>query len=119
MTEGLSRTYPDANNQGPAWDAAWFACHQSAPGDEVACRGWLAQVGHAHPLVRLAVLSGELPPEALAPASDWPALHATYPEVLAKLKANTASLPATAPSADSGQAATPAAIQAGPGASQD
>lgn len=49
MTEGLSRTYPDANNQGPAWDAAWFACHQSAPGDEVACRGWLAQMGHAHP----------------------------------------------------------------------
>lgn len=102
MAEGLSRTYPDANNQGPAWDAAWFACHQSAPGDEVACRGWLAQMRHAHPLVRLTVLRGELPPE-----------------VLAKLKANTASLPATASSADSGQAATPAAVQAGPGASQD
>jgi len=75
--------------------------------------------GTRPPRVRLAVLRGELSPEALAPASDWPALHATYPEVLAKLKANTASLPATAPCADSAQAATPAAIQADPGASQD
>lgn len=106
MAEGLSTTCPDTNNQGPAWNASWFACHQSASGKEVACRGWLAQVGHAHPRVRLAVLRGELSPEALAPAADWPPLPATYPEVLAKLKATKASPPTKPHSAHSPQTAS-------------
>ena len=50
-------------------------------------RGWLAMVGSAHPEVRIAVFRHELDPAALRPGADWPELHATYPEVLEKLRA--------------------------------
>ncbi len=63
-----------------------FACHQSRQGEEFACIGWLAKVGHRHPAVRLAVAGGRLDPEALEPGVDWPELHDSYQEVLDKLR---------------------------------
>lgn len=89
LAEQLSDTCPDERNTGPAWGAALFACHQSKPGNELICRGWLAQVGRAHPSIRLAVLQGRLSPQLLTPNPAGPALHNTYPEVLAKLRSGT------------------------------
>jgi len=72
---------------GPDFGASVFACHQSREGQEFACAGWLSKVGHRHPSVRLAVISGKLDPAALQPGEDWPDLHDNYPEVLDKLRA--------------------------------
>lgn len=47
-----------------------------------ACAGWLAKVGHRHPAVRLAMISGRRDPAALEPGVDWPELHENYREVL-------------------------------------
>ena len=52
------------------------------------CGGWLAPVGSAHPGVRMAVMSGTLPHTVLHAAEDSPALHESYGEVLAKLRAS-------------------------------
>ncbi|RQP68505.1 hypothetical protein DF014_33190 [Burkholderia ubonensis] len=71
---------------GPDYGASMFACHQSRQGEEFACAGWLAKVGHRHPAVRLAVAGGRLDPEALEPGVDWPELHDSYQEVLDKLR---------------------------------
>ncbi len=86
LAERLAATSPDERHVGPALGAPQFACHQSELGKEVVCRGWLAAVGHRHPMVRLAVLQGRLPAEALSPGPDWPVLHETYPQVLEKLR---------------------------------
>jgi hypothetical protein len=72
-----------------AWGASMFACHQSRQGDEFACAGWLAKVGHRHPAVRLAVASGRLGPAALEPGANWPELHDNYQEILDKLRATS------------------------------
>jgi hypothetical protein len=47
-----------------------FGCHKGAPGtdEDLACTGWLAVAGSAHPAVRLAVLMDRLDPAALARA---------------------------------------------------
>jgi hypothetical protein len=66
-----------------------FACHQSRQGEEFACAGWLAKVGHRHPAVRLAVVRGQLDPAALEPGEGWPELHGDYREVLNKLRATS------------------------------
>jgi hypothetical protein len=86
MAEGLASTCPDTHGMGPDFSATWFACHQSAFGEEIPCAGWLARVGRAHPGVRFAVMKGRVPIEALDAAEDWPPLHETYQEVLAKLR---------------------------------
>nr|WP_230947915.1 DUF6283 family protein [Burkholderia territorii] len=91
LAESLAGTCPDERGMGPDYNASWFACHQSAEGTKIPCAGWLATVGHCHPRVRLAVRSGILPVDALAPGKDWPELHDTYPEVLAKLRATCGS----------------------------
>lgn len=62
-----------------------FACHQTHEGAELPCAGWLAMVGHRHPNVRLALIQGHLPAEALRPGPDWPTLHDSYDDVLNKL----------------------------------
>ncbi|MFD9668384.1 DUF6283 family protein [Rhodococcus sp. NPDC059968] len=49
-----------------AVDAAMFACHKSAEGEEEACAGWLAVAGIEHLGVRLSVIRGRLDPAALA-----------------------------------------------------
>jgi len=88
LAEALAVTSPNERGVGPDLDAPQFACHQSLEGEEFACAGWLATQGHRHPAVRLAVTQGRIPPEALAPGEDWPELHATFGEMLAKLRAS-------------------------------
>lgn len=87
LAEGLAATCPDEHGMGPDFGAAQFACHQSRPGEEVVCAGWLAVVGACHPAVRMQVFAGTLPVEALAPGEDWPALHEAFAEVIEKLRA--------------------------------
>lgn len=85
--ESLAKTSPCENGFGPSFTDNMFACHQSKIGEELACAGWLAAVGHAHPRVRLAVIQGSLPHSALSPGKDWPQLHSTFQEVIEKLRA--------------------------------
>jgi hypothetical protein len=71
---------------GPDFGSPQFACHQSRPGAEVVCAGWLAVVGGCHPAVRLNIALGHLSPEAL----ERPAgveLHGNFAEVIDKLRA--------------------------------
>lgn len=89
LAEALAATSPDDRGFGPDLGAPMFACHQSRDGDEVVCAGWLAVHGAAHPSVRLAVLRGDLVPEQLAPGEGWPALEASYQDVIAKLRRTT------------------------------
>ena len=84
--EALARTSPCAEGVGPTFDDTLFACHQSHEGQEFSCAGWLATVGHRHPRVRLAVAMGRLPSSALEPQADWPELHASFQEVIEKLR---------------------------------
>ncbi|WP_221623305.1 MULTISPECIES: DUF6283 family protein [Burkholderia] len=86
LAEKLAGTCPDHRGMGPDYGASMFACHQSRQGEEFACAGWLAKVGHRHPAVRLAVAAGRLDPAALKPGVDWPELHDSYREVLDKLR---------------------------------
>jgi hypothetical protein len=58
--------------------APFFACHTTPEGREQLCAGWLAQEGHGHVGIRVAVLQGRLPGEVLKPGEHWPALHATF-----------------------------------------
>ena len=87
--EALVACSPDERGRGPDFSSPMFACHLSSVGKEMPCAGWLAQVGHAHPRVRLAVLTDRLPPENLKPGKDWPALHDNYSDVLRKLRASS------------------------------
>ncbi len=86
LAEHLAGTCPDQDDSGPNFGAPVFACHHSKPGDEILCRGWLAAVGNAHPSVRLLVLRGKLDGEALHPDPSWPPLHASFHELIAKLR---------------------------------
>ncbi|WP_423236663.1 DUF6283 family protein [Burkholderia multivorans] len=86
LAEKLADTCPDDRGVGPHLDAKMFACHESRPGRDFTCAGWLAKVGHRHPTVRKKTFRGELDPVALRPGTDWPALHDDYQEVLEKLR---------------------------------
>lgn len=86
--EALVSTCPTPDGEGPGLGDPMFACHQSREGAEVACAGWLAVAGHAHVGARLAAMSGRIDAEALAePPEDWPELHGTFGQVIAKLRA--------------------------------
>lgn len=85
----LAATCPNERGHGPSYGAELFACHQSKEGGEIPCAGWLATVGHAHPAVRIAVIGGRLPMDALSPGANWPQLHDSYGQVLQKLEANS------------------------------
>lgn len=63
--------------------APLFACHKTAEGGERACAGWLAVEGSGHVTVRLAVVTGALPADALAPGPDWPPLFDTLEQARA------------------------------------
>jgi hypothetical protein len=88
LAERLARTCPDARGMGPEFGATIFACHESKPGREHACAGWLAAVGHAHPAVRLAVVTGRLDASRLSPRPGWPQLHQNFQSLIAKLRAD-------------------------------
>ncbi len=87
LAENLAGTCPDDRGMGPEFGAAMFACHQSRDGAEVVCAGWLAVVGARHPAVRMGVIAGSVPVEALEPGKDWPELHGYFGEVIEKLRA--------------------------------
>ena len=76
-----------ATSEGPGHEAdlsaPMFACHKSPEGSEEACAGWLATVGGEHLGVRLAVITGRLPAEALRPGGGWPVLFESYEEMAA------------------------------------
>lgn len=77
--DALAESSPDAKTGfGPEYGAPLFACHKTPDGAERACAGWLAVEGHAHPAVRLAVVTGGLPVCALTPGQDWPELHPSF-----------------------------------------
>lgn len=82
----LAHCSPDKRGFGPSFDKPLFSCHKSVEGEDIPCAGWLASVGHRHPRVRLAVSLGRLSVTALQPGHGWPALHASYHEVLDKLQ---------------------------------
>lgn len=60
-----------------------FGCHKGAPGtdEDLACAGWLAVAGNAHPAARLAVAAGRLDSAALRPGPGWPGLFSSYDEM--------------------------------------
>lgn len=85
LAEGLDATC-QRGSYGPEFNDPMFGCHESTPGNEIACAGWLAVEGSAHPNVRLMIVSGRLDMSALQPRADWPELHANFGEVIAKLR---------------------------------
>ncbi|GLY43012.1 hypothetical protein Amsp01_090350 [Amycolatopsis sp. NBRC 101858] len=48
------------------------------------CAGWLAVVGRNHLGIRMALLAGNLPPDAVTPAAGWPTLHTSLDDLLAE-----------------------------------
>lgn len=64
----------------PPLGTAMFGCHVGEPGtdEDLACAGWLAVEGHNHMGVRLAVMDGSLPIEALDQGDNWPELYPSY-----------------------------------------
>jgi Family of unknown function (DUF6283) len=63
-----------------------MACHLSTEGNDIPCAGWLAREGANNIFVRLRVASGNTDPAALVLSPDWPETHASYDEVLRKLR---------------------------------
>lgn len=76
----LAGTSGTRGNETPL-GAPMFGCHKSSDGKEQACAGWLAAVGYEHLTVRLAVIQGDLPSEALRPGEDWPPLFESYKDM--------------------------------------
>lgn len=81
--DSLRASSADAQGFGPGFDAPLFACHKTPEGEERACAGWLAVEGANHPVVRLDVLTGNIPSCALRPGEGWPELHETLIEAMA------------------------------------
>ena len=73
----LENTHGARGREAPL-GAPLFACHKTMEGRDAACAGFLAVEGYNHLGVRLVVLLGNIPIEALTPGADWPPLHATY-----------------------------------------
>lgn len=76
--EGLACSSADERNFGPEFGGSLFGCHKTPEGAERACAGWLAVEGLNHPVVRLAIILGDLPIEATQPKDDWPELHPSF-----------------------------------------
>ncbi|MGR6924313.1 hypothetical protein ACU635_59485 [[Actinomadura] parvosata] len=56
------------------------------------CAGWLAVVGPQHVPTRMALITGALPREAVYPDThDWPALHASLADLLARRQEQVAA----------------------------
>lgn len=86
LAERLAGTSPDEDDMGPSFPAAIFACHDSNEGDEIICAGWAASVGASNPNLRLLVNQGSVSSGALARKADWPKLHRSFVDVIAKLR---------------------------------
>ena len=57
-----------------------FACHHDT--QNRLCAGHVATVGHAHPLIRLALIWRLLDPAVLTPGEDWPELFDDYQQMV-------------------------------------
>lgn len=90
LAEGLAGT-SRSGAIGPDFGSAMFACHDSTENNEIACAGWLAVEGSAHPTVRLMVMRGDLDPSALEPGEGWPELHENFEQVITKLREQAGS----------------------------
>lgn len=71
---------PDAAGIPPLPGSPMFGCHVGDPGtgEDLACAGWLVVEGHRHMGVRVAVMDGRLPTEALDRGDNWPELYESY-----------------------------------------
>lgn len=83
--DALRATVSDATG---LWllDTPMFGCHKGmpgAPGEDLACAGWLAAFGHRSVPVRLAVCYDQLDLAALRPGENWPALYEDWDEMAA------------------------------------
>jgi hypothetical protein len=78
--EALRATSGDA---GPG--APLFGCHEGEPGTgaDLLCAGWAASFGRESAEVRIAVMCGLLPVEALDPGVNWPELYQDWDEMVA------------------------------------
>lgn len=86
LAEALSKTCGAPGQEAPL-GSSLFACHQSREGREVVCVGWLAMAGEHNLQARLLQAQGRLP--VLRPDDTWPELHASYDEVIGKLRATS------------------------------
>lgn len=86
LAESLANTSPDERGMGPDFGDPLFACHDSKPGDEIACASWLAVVGASHPMVRLHVMTGRIARHQLEPQPGWPELHESFGSMIAELR---------------------------------
>lgn len=78
--EALEYTTGSPGREAPV-GAPMFACHLSHEGRDVPCAGWLASVGYESLTVRILVIQGRLPAEALNPGPDWPELFQSYEDM--------------------------------------
>ena len=78
----LTASSADERGMGPEFGAPLFACHKTPEGGERACAGWLVAEGLNHPGVRMSLMTGSLPPDAVEPKADWPELHATFHDTM-------------------------------------
>lgn len=79
--DALRGTCRDEQNVQARLGTPIFACHKSPEGGEFACAGWLAVEGHSNIGIRVHVVFGTLPAEALKPADGWPDLYSSYEEM--------------------------------------
>ncbi|AEM88884.1 DUF6283 family protein [Streptomyces violaceusniger] len=72
-------TQPEVTSAADVLGQPMFACHQTQEGREQACAGWLVVAAAQGNLrIRLALATGDLPPEAVEPGPGWPPLFESY-----------------------------------------
>lgn len=75
------RSTTGAAGQEAPMNAPMFACHKSSEDETMPCAGWLASVGYYHLGVRIHLMNGRIPREAMEPEDDWPDLVESYGEL--------------------------------------
>jgi hypothetical protein len=75
------------NTVGQEFGQPMMACHQSTEENEIHCVGFLAVQGWDNITVRMAVISGQIPAEALEqPPEEWGEMHESFDEMIEKLR---------------------------------
>ncbi|MFI6743966.1 DUF6283 family protein [Nonomuraea sp. NPDC050451] len=84
-----------------AAEATAMSCHKDQPGTAHPmrlCAGRLAVVGPHHVPTRMSLIAGTLPIEAVHPDTrDWPALHASLTELVARRQEQLSATASTQP----------------------
>lgn len=86
-----------------------FACHHDAK--KRLCAAHVAVEGHAHPLIRLAIIEGLVDPAVLTPGEDWPELYDTYQEMLDTVGRSEPAATQAEPAAEAPTAETPQTLR--------